>query len=103
MSFAGNMSLNSGFNAGLTPLSAQTAVAFVNQTVKCFLSPSFFGICFQLVESMVQCFLLSCFFLLLLSLVSTVTKLLEVTHQLSYFEVCWKPSKLATLELELRK
>ncbi len=52
-SFAGNMSLNSGFNVGLTPLSAQTAVNFVNQTAKCFLSPSNFGNCFKLAESMV--------------------------------------------------
>ncbi len=50
-SFTGNVSLNPGFNAGLTPLSAQTAVAFVNQTAKCFLSLSNFGICFKLVES----------------------------------------------------
>ncbi len=102
-SFAGNMYLNPDFNAGQTPLSAQIAVAFVNQTGKCFLSWSNFGICFKLVESMVQCILLSCFFLILLSLTSTVTKLPEVTHWLWYFEVCWKPSKLATLELELGK
>ncbi len=98
------MSLNPGFNVGLTPLSAQTAFAFVNQTAKCFLSPSNFGICFKLVENpRYNVFLLSCFFLFLLSLVSTVTKLPEVTHRLSNFEVCWKPSKLATPELELGK
>ena len=103
VSFTGIISLNPGFNTGLTPLSAQTAVAFVNQTAKCFLSPSKFGICLKLVESMVQ----SCFaFLLLsflLSLASTDTKHPEVTHRLSNFEVHWKPSKLATPELELGK
>ena len=38
-SFTDNMSLNPGFNVRLPPLlSARTAVMFVNQTVKCFLS-----------------------------------------------------------------
>jgi hypothetical protein len=88
-SFAGKMSLN-------PPLSAQIAVAFVNQSAKFFLSLLNLGICFNIVESMVQCFLLSCFFLCLLSSGSTFTKLAEVNHRLLYFEVCWKPSKLAT-------
>jgi hypothetical protein len=85
-------SKNSGFfvhpKSQITPnlLSAQTAVAFVKQTAKCFLSLSNFEICFKLVESMVQFCLLSCFFLFSLSLSSTVTKLPEVTHWLSYFE-----------------
>jgi hypothetical protein len=49
---------------GLTLFNAQTAVAFVNQTGKCFLSPLNFGICFKLTESMVQTFrFLSAFFI----------------------------------------
>ncbi len=41
-----------------------------------------------------------CFFFAL-TLVSTVTNFPEVTHRLLYFKVCWKLSKLATLQLEL--
>ena len=49
-------SLNPAFNVGLPPFNAQTAVALVNQTGTCFLSPLNFGICFKLTESMVQKF-----------------------------------------------
>jgi hypothetical protein len=47
--------------------------------------------------------LLSFCFFFLLTLLSTTTKLPEVTHLLLYFDVCWKHSKLANLELELGK
>jgi hypothetical protein len=58
--YAGDSPLNPAFNAGLTPFNAQTAVPFVNQTGKCFLSPLNFGICFKLTESMVQTFRFLC-------------------------------------------
>ena len=74
-SFAGSISLNLAFNVGLTLFNAQTAVAFVNQTGKCSLSPLDSGICFKLTESMIQMirFLSAFWFLFLLHQLSLLS------------------------------
>jgi hypothetical protein len=88
------MSLNPGFNARLTPLSAQTAVASVNQSKVLSFAAEFRNLFHAGGIHHANVFLSFCFFFLL-TLLSAVTKLPEVNHRLIYFKVCWKLSKLA--------